>query len=121
MGASRRGGLSALAYRMLLPALLFVNIAASAPALADPAGGAWVLPLLACVYITIGGVIGALVSRLVTRSTDEFSWAHVAVACALGNHGYIPLVLLPAVVLQVGDEGGVGCSNCHISRTCARW
>jgi predicted permease len=101
MGAARRGGLSALAYRMLLPALLFVNIAASAPALADPTGGAWVLPLLAGVYITIGAAIGACVAGWVSAVQDEFSRAHVAVACALGNHGYIPLVLLPAVILQV--------------------
>lgn len=98
LGSTRRGALSTLAYRVLLPCLMFVNVgdAASAEALKTM----WVLPVYAALYLAAGLAVGACVGACVARRGDQFTYAHISTCVMLGNNGYLPLVLIPSVMNQ---------------------
>lgn len=98
LGRAKRGALSTVAYRILLPALLFANVSESISA--DRMRTMWVMPFFAVIYTFSGAVLGWIASRLVVRPDDEFARPHVFLTCSIANYAYVPLTLLPAVFLQ---------------------
>lgn len=98
MGKTRRGGLSNLAYRVLLPCLMFGNVTESISA--EALARLFCVPLYALIYIAIGWILGEIVGRRVCKADDEFGRTHFVLTTALGNHGYIPLILVPSVIYQ---------------------
>ena len=100
LGPSRRSALSAVAFRVLLPSLLFTSVgaAASLPALR----ALWVLPAAQAAYVAASYGLGAIVAALpgLLKVGDAFGPAHVKISCALSNAGYLPLVILPAALSQ---------------------
>ena len=98
MGRLKRSAISTVAYRILLPCLLFANVSESISI--ERMKRLWVMPLYAVIYTACGSVLGWLAGRFVIHPTDEFAKPHMFLTCAIGNYAYVPLVLLPAVILQ---------------------
>ena len=104
MGKARRGAISLVAYRVLLPALLFANVSESLSAAAMRT--MWVMPLYAVAYTLAGAALGAGAAWLTVRDGDELSATHVFLCCSVGNYAYLPLILASAVLLQGALHGG---------------
>lgn len=98
LGKTKRAALSAMTYNVLLPALLFYNVASSISM--EALGTLWLMPFYACLYMAVGAAIGAAAGRLVATPRDDFGPKHITICSMLGNHGYIPLVIAPAVIGQ---------------------
>ena len=104
MGKARRGAISLVAYRVLLPALLFANVSESLSLSALRT--MWVMPLYAVAYTLAGAALGAGAAWLTVRDGDELSATHVFLCCSVGNYAYLPLILASAVLLQGALHGG---------------
>ena len=87
MGPVRRAALSNVAFYVLLPSLLFTNIAESASA--DALVRQYALPLYSAAFVTIGWTAGALLAPRVVTDGDEFTSTHFIFSCALNNVGYL--------------------------------
>lgn len=95
--------ISDVAYRILLPSLMFTNVCdvVSVEALKR----LFAVPLGAAVGIGLASVLAFLVAPCVglprgKRTVDDFTRTHFLLAASIGNHGYLPLILSPATILQ---------------------
>eukprot|EP01138_Halocafeteria_seosinensis_P012086 gb/GECG01012352.1/.p1 GENE.gb/GECG01012352.1/~~gb/GECG01012352.1/.p1 ORF type:complete len:167 (+),score=5.91 gb/GECG01012352.1/:1-501(+) len=94
-----RGSLSKIVYLALLPALLWYTLTESLNT--DNLNELAVFPIFSLLYIIIGCGLGYLTSLVVTpRADDKIRREHVIACVGFSNHGYLPLVLAPAI-LQV--------------------
>lgn len=95
--------ISDISYRILLPSLMFSNVTnvVSVEALRR----LYVVPLGAALGLCVGAVLSQLIAPLVglgrnTKVLDDFTRTHFLLASTIGNHGYLPLILSPATILQ---------------------
>jgi len=98
-----RATISDIAYRVLLPALMFVNVAEVVSF--ESLRRLFVVPLGAVCLISVGAGLGLLVAPCVglgrsNRTRDDFTRIHFLLSSMIGNHGYLPLILVPATILQ---------------------
>lgn len=98
LGPQRRRVLSDVAFRILLPCLLFTSVCESASI--EALTKQYSLPLFMVLYVILGYLMGWLLSFYTTQPDDEFSSTHFIFSCALNNVGYLPLILVPATILQ---------------------
>lgn len=85
--------LSDLAYKLLLPCLMFYNVTKTVSA--EALRRLWIVPFGAAFMLAAGWAAGALVAPLVglglrARARDDFTRVHFLLACSIGNHGYLP-------------------------------
>ena len=98
LGAQRRRVLSDVSFRIFLPCLLFTSVCESASI--EALTKQYCLPLFMVLYVVLGYLLGWFLSRFTTEPDDEFSSTHFIFSCALNNVGYLPLILVPATILQ---------------------
>jgi predicted permease len=98
VGKPIRNALSKISVHLLLPCLLFVNVAKSISL--EALQTLYILPLFAFLYLIFGFLLSITTVNIFTKRWYQFGYYHFLISASIGNHGYIPLSIAPAVVYQ---------------------
>lgn len=96
-----RHALSRIAYLALLPALIWVSLMEGLST--DRLDELILMPLFSLFYMGFGCGLGYIVALFVEKKEEILQREHIIAATGFANHGYLPLVLAPAV-LQVSSS-----------------
>ena len=115
--------LSKLVFGLLQPCLLFSNVATTMSKMdATGTGPARLLPLMALLQVTLGFVVGKLVSLLVYGRQQGSEEAKQLLACtSFGNAGPLPLVFVDALLKTHADATLLPKSVAYVSLYLLGW
>ena len=115
--------LSKLVFGLLQPCLLFVSVASTMAKMDETGTGpVRVLPLMALIQVTLGFVVGKVVSLLVYGRQQSSEEAKQLLACTtFGNAGPLPLVFVDALLKTHADSTYLPKSVAYVSLYLLAW